>query len=100
MLNRSLNKYHTNNNSQQVFNIMKDIIGEFEAIIQYGEHIASPSSDAITKAILQDIQNEEKVHVGELLTNLIRIDPSFAEYLDKGEMEAKEIINNITGVEQ
>lgn len=100
MLNRSPNKYYTDNNSQQTFNIMSDIIGEFEAIIQYGEHIISPSSDAITRAILQDIQNEEKVHVGELLTNLIRVDPSFAKYLDEGEVEAKRIINKITGVEQ
>ena len=64
-------------------NTRLDIIGELDAIIQYETHINS-SVDPVYRSTLQDIVNEEKVHVGQLLGLLFMLDPASKEFFEKG----------------
>lgn len=64
-------------------NTRLDIIGELDAIIQYETHINS-SVDTIYRSTLQDIVNEEKVHVGQLFGLLFMLDPASKEFFEKG----------------
>ena len=64
-------------------NTRLDIIGELDAIIQYETHINS-SVDPVYRSTLQDIVNEEKVHVGQLFGLLFMLDPASKEYFEKG----------------
>ena len=51
-----------------------DIAGELEAIFLYDAHYHA-TDDPAAKAILADIRDEEKVHVGELITLMRYLDP-------------------------
>lgn len=64
-------------------NTRLDIIGELDAIIQYETHINS-SVDPVYRSALQDIVNEEKVHVGQLFGLLFMLDPASKEFFEKG----------------
>ena len=64
-------------------NTRLDIIGELEAIIQYENHIAS-SNDAVVNQTLNDIVNEEKLHVGQLMALLFYLDPISKTQFEKG----------------
>ena len=72
-----------NNLSTMAQNTRLDIIGELDAIIQYETHINS-SVDPVYRSTLQDIVNEEKVHVGQLFGLLFMLDPASKEYFEKG----------------
>lgn len=79
------------NKSQLVSAIREDIIGELQAINQYERH-AQMTDDPSAKAIWEGIRDEEKVHVGELLTLWGYLEPNDVKLLAKGEKEATEII--------
>lgn len=64
-------------------NTRLDIIGELDAIIQYEAHLNS-SADPVYRSALQDIVNEEKVHVGQLFGLLFMLDPASKEFFEKG----------------
>ena len=64
--------------------IRADIIGEFDAIMQYEQHIMETDNE-VAKTVWTDIRNEEMVHVGELLTLLAYIDPSEEIYFAQGQ---------------
>lgn len=64
-------------------NTRLDIIGELDAIIQYETHINS-SVDPVYRSSLQDIVNEEKVHIGQLFGLLFMLDPASKEFFEKG----------------
>ena len=49
------------------------IIGEFDAINLY-EEFANMTENTDLKSVLMDIAGEEKTHVGELQTMLLRLD--------------------------
>jgi rubrerythrin/ribosomal protein L37AE/L43A len=66
------------------------MIAEQEAIKQY-EVIADAVEDDKMKEVVQDIANEEKVHVGELQALLDEISPDEAEFLEEGRDEVDEI---------
>ena len=66
------------------------IINEQVAVQQY-EAIVDGVSDEQSKKVLQDIANEEKVHVGELQALLKKIDPEEKVSLDEGEKEVDEM---------
>lgn len=74
--------------------VRTDIIGELEAIFLYDAHAAA-SSDPVVKAVLSDIRDEEKAHVGELMTLLKYLDPAEAEHLSEGEGEVKEMMEQL-----
>jgi len=82
------------NKQQLIAAIRKDIIGELEAIIQYTAHL-NATDEPLAKAVWTQIRDEERVHVGELLTLLTYYEPSEIETLAAGEKEVKEIMETI-----
>jgi len=69
------------------------IIAEEDAIKQY-EVIVDSTENESAKAILQDIANEEKVHVGELQKLLADLLPDEEGFLEEGAEEAEEEISS------
>jgi len=66
------------------------IIAELDAINLY-EQMASLSTDKNIRKILLDVAKEEKTHVGEFQTLLLREDKEQEKELEHGREEVKEI---------
>ena len=66
------------------------IIGELDAINLY-EEFANMTDNKDIKAVIQDIAEEEKTHVGEFQTMLLRMDKEQAVELEKGKKEVEEL---------
>ncbi len=66
-----------------------DLVGELEAIIQYDEHAKGATSQTAKNTWLS-IKSEEEIHVGELLSLLFMLDPSFKSQVEKGMKEFNE----------
>jgi rubrerythrin len=64
------------------------IIAEEGAIKQY-ESAADATDNEKVKEVLNDISNEEKVHVFELQTLLNQLSPEEKEFQEKGEKEVE-----------
>lgn len=71
-----------------------DIAGELEAIYVYDAHVQA-TDDPVAKAIISDIRDEEKAHVGELMTLLRHLDPQEAVHFLSGENEVKEMLEEL-----
>ena len=71
-----------------------DIAGELEAIYLYESHILA-TNDKAAKKVLSDIRDEEKAHMGELITLMRYLDPSETEYFLEGESEVKEMLEDL-----
>ena len=71
-----------------------DIAGELEAIFLYDAHYLA-TDDPAAKAVLADIRDEEKVHMGELITLMRHLDPKEAELFLDGEGEVKELLEEL-----
>ncbi|UAL08009.1 MAG: demethoxyubiquinone hydroxylase family protein [Candidatus Methanogranum gryphiswaldense] len=71
-----------------------DIAGELEAITVYESHILA-TDDPVAKAVLSDIRDEEKVHMGELITLMRYLDPMETEHFLSGEEEVKEMLDKL-----
>jgi rubrerythrin len=67
------------------------IIAELDAISLY-EQLAQATDNEGVRKILLDIAREEKTHVGEFQTLLLRIDKEQASELEKGKEEVEEKI--------
>lgn len=67
------------------------IIAELDAINLY-EQLASLTEDEALRAILLDVAREEKTHVGEFMTLLLKRDKEQAEELEEGKAEVEEIL--------
>ena len=65
------------------------IIAELDAINLY-EQLAAVTENNDIKKILMDVAKEEKTHVGEFQTLLLREDKQQVEELKAGEKEVKE----------
>lgn len=77
-------------NTRELVRAIRDAtIAEHAAIKQY-ETVADSTNHAKAKAVLQDIANEEKAHVGELQKLLSLLDPQEDESLAEGKEEVKE----------
>lgn len=74
--------------------IRLDISGELEAIYLYDAHVQA-TDDEVVKRVLGDIRDEEKAHVGELMTLLRYLDPKEAELFEEGEEEVKEMFEEL-----
>lgn len=74
--------------------IRTDIVGELEAIFLYDAH-ANATDDPVVKAVLADIRDEERAHIGELYALLKYLDPKEAEHLASGEGEVKEMMEEL-----
>lgn len=71
-----------------------NIAGELEAIYVYDAHVQA-TDNPIAKKIISDIRDEEKAHVGELMTLLKVLDPQEAEHFASGESEVKEMLEEL-----
>jgi uncharacterized protein len=74
--------------------IRLDIAGELEAIYLYDAHVQATDNEA-AKAVIADIRDEEKVHVGELIKLLSILAPEEAAYLASGATEVEELLKTI-----
>lgn len=68
-----------------------DIAGELEAIYLYDAHVQATDNET-AKKVLADIRDEEKAHVGELMTLLRELDPQEADFFASGEAEVREML--------
>ena len=75
-----------------------DIASELEAIYLYDAH-AHATDDPLAKKVLMDIRDEEKEHVGELMTLMRYLDPELTKHLMSGEEEVKEMMADLGIVE-
>lgn len=66
------------------------IIAEEDAIKQY-ETVADSTNNEKVKKVLQDIANEEKVHVGELQELLESLDKEEKDLIEEGRKEVQEM---------
>jgi rubrerythrin len=67
------------------------VIAELDAINLY-EQMAAVTSDDDLKKILLDVAKEEKTHVGEFQTLLLRLDKQQEEELKNGAKEVEELL--------
>ncbi|WAM34062.1 ferritin family protein [Caldicellulosiruptor morganii] len=74
--------------------IRLDIASELEAIFIYDAHVMA-TDDPIARKVIADIRDEEKAHVGELMTLLRILDPKEAEHFLEGEKEVREMIKQL-----
>jgi len=74
--------------------IRLDIAGELEAIYVYDAHVQA-TDDPVAKKVIADIRDEEKAHVGELMTLLRYLDPEEAEHFAEGEDEVREMLEEL-----
>ncbi len=74
--------------------IRLDISGELEAIYVYDAHYMA-TDDPIAKEVLGDIRDEEKAHIGELMTLLRILDPREAEQFEEGAAEVHEMLEDM-----
>ncbi len=74
--------------------IRLDIAGELEAIYVYDAHVQA-TDDEVAKKVIADIRDEEKAHVGELMSLLRYLDPKEAELFASGEEEVREMLSEL-----
>ncbi|TET19164.1 rubrerythrin [Candidatus Bathyarchaeota archaeon] len=67
------------------------VIAELDAISLYEQLAAATDNEGIKK-ILLDVAKEEKTHVGEFHTLLLKEDKEQVEELEKGKEEVEEMI--------
>jgi rubrerythrin len=68
-----------------------NIAAEFEAVQLYIQ-LAESIDDELSKAVLIDIADEERVHAGEFLRLLKQLAPEEEGFYQEGTMEVEEII--------
>lgn len=66
------------------------IIAEYDAINLY-EQMAALAQDENIKKILLDIAREEKAHVGEFQTMLLKLDKEQVKEMEEGREEVEEL---------
>ena len=74
--------------------IRLDIAGELEAIYVYDAHIHA-TDDEVAKKVISDVRDEEKTHIGELMTLLRYLDPTEAELFADGEGEVRVMMEEL-----
>jgi rubrerythrin len=68
------------------------IIAELDAINLY-EQMADMTQNKNIRKLLLDVAREEKTHVGEFQTLLLKEDRQQQDELEKGKKEAKQLLN-------
>jgi len=71
--------------------IRADLSGELEAIYGYDARVQA-TDDPVAKAVLSEIRDEEKSHMGKLLTLLKYLDPKEGDLYASGELESVEVL--------
>lgn len=72
------------------------IAAEFEAIQLYMQ-LAESTDNEKARAVLTDIANEEREHVGEFYTLLKELEPDEEKYYREGEEEVREMFSKLKG---
>ena len=90
----SANVQRKMNKEELVQAIRADLSGELEAIYGYDAHVQA-TDDPVAKAVLADIRDEEKAHMGELLTLLKYLDPKEGDLYASGEKEVLEMLEEL-----
>ena len=85
----NINKVKQDDLDQEI--LRASIIAELDAINLY-EEMANMTDNEDLKIILLDIAREEKTHVGEFQTMLLRMDEEQVRELEKGRKEVEELI--------
>jgi len=67
------------------------MIAELDAVSLY-EQLAAATTDAKIKKVFLDIAKEEKTHVGEFETLLLRLDREQVKENEKGKKEVEELV--------
>ncbi|MFW6129010.1 MAG: ferritin-like domain-containing protein [Candidatus Aminicenantaceae bacterium] len=67
------------------------IIAEYDAINLYEQMAAFANNEDIRKVML-DVAKEEKEHVGEFQTLLLRLDKELGEEMEDGKKEVEELV--------
>ena len=67
------------------------IIAEYDAINLY-EQIAALAKSKDIKKVMLDVAKEEKEHVGEFQTLLLRLDKEQVEEMEEGRKEVEELV--------
>ena len=75
-------------NAELMQALRHDIAGELEAIFLYDAHYHA-TDDPVAKAVLADIRDEEKVHVGEFLKLLKILSPNEILFYTEGKKEVE-----------
>lgn len=70
------------------------IAAEYEAVQLYMQ-LAESTDDALTREVLKDIADEERVHAGEFLRLLKHLDPQEEEFYKEGAEEVEEIMQKL-----
>lgn len=70
--------------------LRQSIASEHEAVHLY-ESYADATDNYIAKKVFQDIADEEKVHVGEFMSILNRIQPDEEDWLKQGQDEVEDM---------
>jgi len=84
-----LKKIHPKNLDKEI--LRAALIAELDAINLY-EEMAALATNKDIKTVLLDVANEEKEHVGEFQTLLLREDPEYSKELESGRKEVEELI--------
>lgn len=74
---------------RQTIRALRDATVNEQLAVQQYEAIADGTADEKVKEVVQDIANEEKVHIGELQALLKSLDPDEEKSLSEGEREVK-----------
>lgn len=82
------------NKEELIQAVRLDIAGELEAIYLYDAHVQATDNEA-AKKVLADIRDEEKAHIGELITLLRTLDPKEADFFASGETEVHEMLSEL-----
>jgi len=67
------------------------IIAELDAINLY-EQLAAMTKDSHVKEVFMDIAREEKTHVGEFQTMLLKLDKEQVKEMEEGRKEVEEML--------
>jgi rubrerythrin len=67
------------------------VIAELDAVSLY-EQMAATCTNPAVRAVLLDIAKEEKTHVGEFTSLLLRLDAEQAAEMKAGEKEVEELL--------
>ena len=82
------------NKDELIQSVRLDVAGELEAIYLYDAHVQATDNE-MARAVLADIRDEEKAHVGELMTLLRNLDSKEADLFASGEGEVKEMLEGL-----
>ncbi|MEM4714168.1 MAG: demethoxyubiquinone hydroxylase family protein [Candidatus Nanoarchaeia archaeon] len=87
---KDLNKLNSIEKTKEALRV--GMIAELDAINLY-EQLAAIVADKKIKAVFEDIIKEEKTHVGEFQTLLLKLDEEQKKELEEGKKEVENITN-------